>query len=301
VVTPRAKREAVAHLQKTHEVSERRACTLLGVVRGMVRYRPRRPPDTHIRERMRAHAAARPRFGLTRIAVFLRRDGIMHNIKKLHRIYKEERLQVPMRKGRKRALRLRQPLPVPDSINQVWSLDFVSDSLSNGRRYRVLAVMDQCNREYLNTVAETSIPGLRVVRELEALVRKRGRPKAIISDNGPELTSAAVLAWTEQNKPLEWHYIEPGKPQQNGFTESLNGRLRDEFLNQHWFSSIREVQIMLEEWRQDYNNVRPHGSLGFLTPAEFAAKNFPGACPRTDVDGAETSVYNPGRLYSRVG
>jgi putative transposase len=297
VVTPPAKRDAVAYLKTTHKVSERRACAVLGVVRALVRHRSLRPPDTHIRERMRAIAAQRPRFGCARIDIFLRREGIVHNIKKIHRIYKEEKLQVRRRKGRKKATGTRQPLPVPDSLNQVWSLDFMSDSLSDGRRFRVFGVMDQCSREYLRIAADTSLPGQRVVRELDALVRERGKPKVVVSDNGTELTSKAVLIWAAQND-IDWHYIQPGKPQQNGFTESLNGRMRDEFLNQHWFSSLKEAQIMLEEWRQDYNRIRPHSSLGWLTPQEYAekisAKVLQGACPLQSVPTV-TTVYNLAR------
>lgn len=289
-MTPRAKREAVAYVQETRSLSERRVCRLLGIVRGFVRYRSRRPSDAHLRERLRFHAAARPRFGCERLNIFLRREGIEYNIKKVHRIYKEENLQVKNRKGRKRALRERQPLPVPDAINQVWSLDFMSDSLSTGRRFRVLGVIDQCSRETVRVMADSSIPGLRVVRELEEAIRMRGaKPKAIISDNGPEFTSKSVIVWATEQE-IEWHYIQPGKPQQNGFTESLNGKIRDEFLNMHWFSSLREVQIMLEEWRQDYNHVRPHSALGWLTPAAFA-KKFAGVNPGIiEIDGRQSSV-----------
>jgi len=305
VVTPPARRAAVAYLRQTHKVSERRACSALGVARGLVRYRSRRPPDTHIRERMRAIAAARRRFGCARIDVFLKREGIVHNFKKIHRIYKEEKLQVRPRKGRKRARSLRQPLPVPDRVNQVWSLDFASDSLSTGRRFRVLGVMDQCSREYLAAVADTSLPGLRVVRELDRLVSLRGNPKVIVSDNGPELTSKAVLIWAS-GLGIEWHYIDPGKPQQNGFTESLNGRMRDEFLNEHWFDSLAEAQDLLEAWRQDYNTVRPHGSLQWMTPIEYAAKraakNFAGGhAPRQAVDGRQSPVYNHGETLLATG
>ncbi len=304
MVTPRVKREAVAYLKTAHEVSERRACAALGVVRGLVRYRSSRPPDTYTRERMRAIAAERRRFGCRRLDIMLRREGIVHNHKKTHRIYKEEKLQVKRRKGRKKAIGPRQPLPVPDSINQVWSLDFLSDSFANGGRFRVLAVIDQCPREYLLTAADTSMPGLRVVRELDMLVQMRGKPKAIISDNGPELISSAVLIWTEA-QGIDWHYIQPGKPQQNGYTESLNGKIRDEFLNEHWFYNIEEVRTKLEAWRQDYNNVRPHSSLGYLTPKEYAAKiaakNLLGACPQQSIDGKKEPVYKPGMTLLSAG
>jgi len=293
MVTPRAKREAVAYLKTAHEVSERRACQTLGANRALVRYRFTRPPDTALRERLKSLAVERRRFGYRRLAVFLRREGFADNIKKIHRIYKEEKLMVKRRKGRKRAVGTRQPLPKPDSVNQVWSLDFMSDAFTDGRRFRVLAVMDQCSRECLMAVADTSMPGLRVVRELDRLIALHGRPKIIVSDNGPELTSRAVLIWAHE-QGIDWHYIQPGKPQQNGYTESLNGKIRDEFLNEHWFSSPQEVRTLLEAWRQDYNAVRPHSALGYLTPHEFAIKKFAGASPGIiKIDGRQSSVYNP--------
>jgi putative transposase len=175
---------------------------------------------------------------------------------------------VKRRKGRKKATGTRQPLPKPDGINQIWSLDFMSDALADGRRFRILGVMDQCSREALTITADTSLPGLRVVRELDALVRRRGKPNVIVSDNGTELTSRAILIWAaEQN--IDWHYITPGRPSENGYTESLNGKLRDECLNEHWFSDLGEAQTILKHWQHDYNTVRPHSALNYLTPAEF--------------------------------
>ena len=273
MVTPQGKREAVAYVEKTHDVSERRACRMLGIERSLARYSFTRPPDTLLRERLRAIAAERRRFGYRRLAIFLKREGFDENLKKIHRVYKEEKLQVRRRKGRKKATGTRAPLPKPDSINQVWSLDFMSDAFTDGRRFRVLAVVDQCSRECLTITADTSMPGLRVVRELDTLIAIRGKPKVIVSDNGPELTCRAVLIWAAENN-IDWHYIQPGKPQQNGYTESLNDKIRDECLNEHWFGSIAEARQIVEAWRQDYNHVRPHSSLNYLTPMEFvAAKN----------------------------
>lgn len=200
----------------------------------------------------------------------LRREGHVHNLKKIYRIYKEEGLMVKRRKSRKRAIGTRQPLPVADSVNQVWSLDFLSDALSDGRRFRVLGVMDQCSRECLALAVDTSIGGARVVRELDALVARHGKPSCIVSDNGTELTSCVVLHWAQQIG-VEWHYITPGKPRENGFTESLNGRIRDECLNEHVFGSLAHARHLIEQWRLDYNNVRPHGSLGHQTPAAYRA------------------------------
>ena len=273
MVTPQARREAVAYLQETRGVSERRACRVLGVDRALVRYSFTRPPDTALRGRLKSLAAERRRFGYRRLAIFLRREGFTCNIKKVRRIYREENLMVRRRKGRKKATGTRAPLPKADSINQIWSLDFMSDAFTDGRRFRVLGVLDQCSRECLVMAADTSMPGLRLVRELDALVQKRGKPKVIVSDNGPELTSRAVLIWAADNG-IDWHYIQPGKPQQNGYTESLNDKIRDECLNEHWFGNLAEARRIIEDWRQDYNHVRPHSALDYLTPMEFvAAKN----------------------------
>jgi len=298
VVTPQAWREAAAYVKQTHEVSERRACRVLGVERALVRYCSTRPPDTALRERLKALAAERRRFGYRRLAILLWREGYAYNLKKVRRLYREEGLMVKQRKGRKKALGTRAALPVPDSINQVWSLDFVSDALSDGRRFRILGVMDQCSRECLLAAADSSLPGLRVVRELDALVKRRGKPKVIVSDNGPELTSRAVLIWAAEHG-IDWHYITPGKPQQNGFTESLNGKLRDECLNEHWFGSLAEAKAIIEAWRQDYNHVRPHSSLGYKTPKEFIESNSSGGMPPELLMIPSTqSITNQG-LYSK--
>ncbi len=197
----------------------------------------------------------------------LAREGLTPNHKKLRRIYGEERLQVRRRGGRKRALGTRAPMALPQAANQRWSLDFVSDTLTDGRRFRVLCVVDDFTRECLALVADTSLSGNRVVRELDAIAGLRGYPATIVSDNGTELTSNAVLAWS-QARGVGWHYIAPGKPQQNAFVESFNGKLRDECLNETLFSSVRHARAVLADWRQDYNHVRPHSSLCGRTPAE---------------------------------
>jgi putative transposase len=220
---------------------------------------------------MRTLAAQRRRFGYRRLAIMLRRQGYDCNLKKVYRIYREEALMVKRRKGRKRALATRHPLPRPDGVKQVWFLDFMSDALSDGRRFRVLGVLDQCSRECLSLLADTSIGGARVVRVLDQLIGRYGRPACIVSDNGTELTSRVVLQWA-QDQRIDWHYITPGKPSENGFTESLNGKIRDECLNEHWFSTLIEARQILEDWRQDYNTMRPHSSLGYKTPAEASAR-----------------------------
>ena len=197
--------------------------------------------------------------------------GSALNHKKLFRLYREERLTVRKRGGRKRALGTRAPMTIPQDQNQRWSLDFVSDTLSDGRRFRILAVVDDFTRECLALVVDTSLSGLRVVRELDRIVELRGCPLMIVSDNGTELTSHAILRWQEE-LGVDWHYIAPGKPMQNGFVESFNGRLRDECLNEHLFASLNEARQIIEEWRIDYNTNRPHTSLSGLTPTEFATR-----------------------------
>ncbi|QQG35795.1 MAG: IS3 family transposase [Micavibrio aeruginosavorus] len=234
-----------------------------------------------------------------RLAILLRREGCVVNIKKIHRLYREEGLAVKRRKGRKRAIGTRTPLPRPDSVGQVWSLDFMSDALACGRRLRLLGVMDQCSRECLALVIDTSMPGARVVRELDALIRKYGKPQVIVSDNGTELTSRAVLQWAAERK-IEWHYITPGRPSENGFTESLNGKIRDECLNEHWFTSLAEARTIIEAWRQDYNHVRPHSSLGYMTPAEYARKQIGGHGPRS-VDLILNTNYKTERTLLPAG
>jgi len=193
------------------------------------------------------------------------------NQKKLRRLYREEKLQVRKRGGRKRALGTRKPMILPGRANERWSLDFVSDAFTDGRRFRVLAVVDDFSRECLALVADTSLSGLRLTRELDAVMTQRGKPHKIVSDNGTEMTSMAVLKWC-QDTGVEWHYIAPGKPQQNAFIESFNGSFRDECLNETLFSSLSQARLQITKWKEDYNSQRPHSSLGNITPNEFAIK-----------------------------
>lgn len=269
MVTPAAKREAVAHLCGTHEVSQRRACSVIEADRTSVRYRARRPDDQSIRDRLREIAAERRRFGYRRLHILLEREGVFLNHKKLRRLYREERLQVRRRGGRKRALGTRAPMEMPQGINQRWSLDFVSDTLTDSRRFRILTVVDDFTRECLCLIADTSLSGARVTRELDTLVGMRGRPQTIVSDNGTEFTSMAILRWSQETQ-IEWHYIAPGKPTQNAFIESFNGRLRDELLNETLFGSLGHAREALALWKDDYNEVRPHSSIGNIPPAIYA-------------------------------
>ena len=220
---------------------------------------------------MKEVAAERRRFGYRRIHIMLERQGIYMNQKKLRRLYREEGLQVRKRGGRKRALGTRRPMIVPETINQRWSLDFVSDAFTDGRRFRVLAFVDDFSRECLALVPDTSLSGARLVRELDAIIQVRGMPPTLVSDNGTEMTSSAVLKWCQETK-VDWHYIAPGKPTQNAFIESFNGSFRDECLNETLFSSLADARSEITKWKEDYNQNRPHSSLGNLTPNEFVAK-----------------------------
>jgi len=196
------------------------------------------------------------------------------NHKKLRRLYREERLQVRKRGGRKRALGTRAPMTIPQGPNQRWSLDFLSDQLRDGRRFRILAVVDDFTRECLALVADTSLSGLRTARELDAIVAERGKPVSIVSDNGTELTSMAILNWCQETG-VEWHYIAPGKPTQNAFIESFNGKLRDELLNETLFASLAHARAALAEWMADYNDFRPHSAIGNMPPSIYAKLSDP--------------------------
>ena len=270
MVTPAAKRQAVLHLQATFSVSQRRACDTLYVDRTVIRYQSRRDDDGALREKLRELAHQRRRFGYRRLHILLRRDGIMINRKKTQRLYREEGLTVRRRKGRKRAVGTRAPAPVPALANQRWSLDFVHDQLVTGRRFRVLNVVDDVTRECLAAIPDTSISGKRVVRELKELVAVHGKPGMIVSDNGTELTSNAVLEYCGE-AGIEWHYTTPGKPTQNAFVESFNGRMRDELPGETLFTSLAHAREKIAAWTHDYNTERPHSSLGYATPAAFAA------------------------------
>lgn len=294
MVTPAAEREAVAHLRKAYEMSERRACKIIGCSRMTIRYAAIRGDDLELRERMKAIAHERRRFGYRRLHALLRREGYVVNHKRLFRLYREEKLAVRRRGGRKRAIGTRAPMMVPVAPNDRWSLDFVSDQLTDGRRFRVLAIVDDCTRQCLALVGDTSFSGVRVARELDRLMIERGKPKMVVSDNGSELTSNAILAWADGSH-VAWHYIAPGKPMQNAFVESFNGRLRDELLNETLFTSLPQARAALASWRTDYNVHRPHSRLGWQTPFEFANTFSPrrDTALRTMIGSAPLPVAQP--------
>ena len=269
LLTPDVKRRAVIQAIKDHSVSERRACGLASLDRTTFQYQKKSGGDEVLRERLRALANERRRFGYRRLGILLAQEGHHANHKKLYRIYAEEKLAVRRRKGRKRALGSRRPMVLPTRPNERWSLDFVSDSLSGGRRFRILCVVDDFTREALAVMPDFSISGVRLARELDAIIARRGKPKTIVSDNGTEMTSHAVFKWAGE-RGVEWHYIAPGKPTQNAFVESFNGRLRDECLNEELFSSMADARQKLATWQTDYNQFRPHTSLGGLAPQVYA-------------------------------
>lgn len=234
----------------------------------MVRYVRIVKDDGPLRARLEELAAERRRFGFRRLAVLLRRDGLVVNIKRVLRIYREANLQVRKRVRRRVALGRGTPAPMVSRLNQRWSLDFVHDSLSCGRRIRTLNVVDDFSRECLAIEVDTSLPGGRVVRTLDAIAGVRGLPETIVLDNGTELTSLAMLCWARDRR-VRLHFIQPGKPTQNAYIESFNGRFRDECLNEHDFLTLTEARATIEEWRLDYNASRPHRALQNRTPEEF--------------------------------
>jgi putative transposase len=216
-------------------------------------------------------AQERPRYGYRRLQVLLGREGVTVNHKRLWRIYRQEGLAV-RRKRRKRAAMGRRVMLAPaQEVNERWSMDFVGDSLADGRTFRTLNIVDDFSREAPAIVVDQSIPGERVVRELDTLGAERGLPKMIVMDNGPEFAGKALDAWAYRNG-VTLHFIRPGKPVENAYVESFNGKFRDECLNEHWFTSVPHARDVIEGWRQDYNEVRPHSSLGNLAPAEFARR-----------------------------
>src|SRR5690349_4649053 len=269
MVGPAAKRAAVAHLQAVMSLSERRACSIVGADRKMIRYRSSRPPDAVLRGRLRDLANERRRFGYRRLFVLLRREGEPSGINRIYRLYREEGLTVRKRRARRRAVGTRCPILVEAKVNARWSLDFVHDQFAHGRRFRILNVVDDVTRECLAAIPDTSISGKRVARELAGIINARGKPGMIVSDNGTEFTSNAILSWAKDHQ-VEWHYIAPGRPRQNGYIESFNGRMRDELLNESLFLNLDQARQIISAWVADYNTRRPHSSLGYKTPAAYA-------------------------------
>jgi putative transposase len=265
MVTASQRRRAVEHL-KSRRVSERRACRLTGFSRSAA-WRPLKGcQDEPLRARLKKLAELYPKYGCPTLHDMLVIEGKVINHKRTYRIYCEEELQVRTKK-RKKIVRPRVPMPVPSGPDQRWSMDFVSDQLANGRRYRVLNVVDDATREYVLQVVDFSISGQRVARELNRLSHRF--PKTIVVDNGPEFTSKAMYFWSKHTG-VKLHFIQPGKPTQNAFVESFNGKLREYCLDLHWFTSIEDARSTIDDWQHHYNYVRPHRSTGRKPPMLYA-------------------------------
>lgn len=252
-----------------HGASERRACRLAKIDRKAVHYKPKKKPDDdRIRQRLRELAEERRRFGYRRLHVLLKREGMHANHKRVFRIYSEEGLKVRKRKRKRVAQARGRRLEAPQRPNERWAMDFVSDVVAAGRRIRVLAVVDAYTRESLAVEVDTSITGERVVRVLDEIAARRGLPETIQVDNGPEFRGLTLDHWAYK-RGVELAFIDPGKPVQNAYIESFNGRLRDECLNEHWFTSLNDARDLIDRWQEDYNEQRPHGALGYMAPAEY--------------------------------
>ena len=270
-MTPAARRIAVGVMTSEVRISQRRACALVGAWRSTSRYQSRRKDPEELVGRLRELALARPRCGYRLLGDLLRYEGQPVNHKRLYRIYKAEGLSLPRRRPRK-GPRPRQPKLEPVlGRNERWSMDFVSDALATGRRFRCLTIVDEGTRESPDVLTDTSISGVRVTRVLDELKKTRGLPKVIVVDNGPEFTSRAMHRWARANG-VRLHFIDPGKPTQNAYVESFNGKLRDTCLNLHWFVDLDDARTTIEAWHRDYNEVRPHSALGGTPPAAYARR-----------------------------
>lgn len=256
------------HAVVAHGYSERRACTLMGMNRRTFRRKPASDRNAALRIRLKELAEQRRRFGSPRLLILLRREGWTVNHKRVERVYREEGLSLRQKRRQKRPSHLRVVQPSPSGANQQWAMDFVSDSLADGRRMRVLTVVDLWDRRSPCLEADRSITGERVARKLDALRLQGHCPEIIRMDNGPEFISKALDRWAHEHG-VKLDFIRPGKPTDNCFIESFNGRFRDECLNAHLFTSLVEAKKVIEEWRQDYNALRPHSSLGGISPEEY--------------------------------
>ena len=264
------KRHIVDYLKEQHQLSERKACHLTNLHRASYRYQSQPANDQQLRARLKALAAKYSVYGYLMIHAMLKQEGLVINPKRTYRLYTEERLQVRT-KRRKKLYRPRSQMTVPTRVNERWSMDFVSDQLASGRRFRVLNIVDDYSRECVGQLTDTSISGCRVARYLNELMSTRGKPKAVVCDNGPEFTSKAMFFWSKEQS-IKINFIQPGKPTQNAFVESFNGKFRLACLNQHWFKSLADARAIIESWRSHYNNDRPHSSLNYLPPAKFAGR-----------------------------
>lgn len=269
-MTTAQRRAAVTYLRSGYPVSERRACRLVRLSRSRWQYRSRRRSDAALADALRRKAEDRPRWGYRRLALLLCRDGWTVNRKRVLRVYRAEGLGLRRRRRRKQVGTARVPRPLPEGPNTQWTLDFISDQFADGRRFRVLSVVDECTRECLALRPDVSQPSWKVVATLDAICRTRGAPRRVILDNGPEMIAKALDAWA-YTQGVELAFTRPAKPVDNCYVESFHDKFRDECLSVHWFLGLEDARQIIEAWREDYNTVRPHQSLGGRTPAEYAA------------------------------
>jgi putative transposase len=280
-------RQDVAFAMEKFQVSERRACELNAVDRTSYRYEPRPDRNRDLRQKLSELARRKPRYGYRRLGVLLERDGKSVNHKRLWRVYQQAGLGV-RRRERKRLERGKVGMPLLMRPNQEWSIDFISDAIANGRAIRALTVIDGFTKESPVIEVDASLSAPRITRVLDGVIEQRGRPDALRLDNGPEFTSRCFLAWAEQ-RGIQLVFIQPGKPVQNSFIESFNGRFRDECLNANWFESLADARRKIEAWRQEYNQHRPHSALAYRTPEEFARAWSPSPSPSV-IEQSETPV-----------
>lgn len=272
MVKPVRRRELVRHLEAAYAVSQRRACAVSGFGRASHRYSSRRDPSVELRHRLKELAEVRVRYGYRRLHILLQREGWCANHKKIYRLYSEEGLSMRTRTHRRRrACRYRIGRSPVAGMNDVWAMDFMSDRLFDGQAFRILTVVDCHTREALSTASRTNFRAYQVVDELDRLIRLRGKPKSVRVDNGPEFAGRMLDQWAYLNG-VTLDFSRPGKPTDNAFIEAFNSRLRQECLNASWFLSMADARSRIEDWRIDYNQHRPHTSLGGLTPEAFAAQ-----------------------------
>ena len=273
MVSSQAKRKAVYYLKEHLKISERKACELVEASRSTVRYRSLAKENKGLRERMIQVSLKYKSFGYRRIAEVLKREGWLVNHKRVYRLYAQESLKLRKRQRKRFTNRYREPLEKCSRPNERWAMDFMSDGLASGKKIRMLNIVDIFSRECPAILIGSSLPTYRVIETLEGLSFTRGLPRSITLDNGPEYTSKAIQKWAKE-KGIELNYIPPGKPTKNGYIESFNGKIRQECLDQNLFLDLVEAQEIIEAWRVEYNEERPHSSLGYLTPAEFARQYF---------------------------
>ncbi len=282
MLTVRARRHAVAYLRSEFSLSQRRARALVRLHRSTSRYARKQGEDKDLRLRLRAWAARRPRWGHRMLHWALCQEGITVNRKRVYRLYCEEGLRLRRRRRRKQvAAAPRERLPAPTRANERWSMDFMSDELEDGSPLRLLNIVDDVTRESPGVEVDRSLPATRAIECLERAGAEYGFPDLIVVDNGPEFASQALHAWAYR-RGIQLHFIDPGKPVQNAFIESFNGTCRAEFLNQEIFVDAPDARRKAERWRRHYHTERPHGALGFRTPAEVG-REARGLCPRTPV------------------